>query len=51
MLASIATSIRHGFLSNTSPDLRTLLGRPLIDPLTVAADSAASLRPAVPGTR
>lgn len=47
MLASIATSVRHGFLSNTSPDLRRLLGRPPIDPLTVAADSAASLRPAV----
>ncbi|MEV6325913.1 hypothetical protein AB0M45_32820 [Nocardia sp. NPDC051787] len=45
MLASIATSVRHGFLSNTSPDLRDLLGQPLIDPLTVAADSAAALRP------
>jgi NAD(P)H dehydrogenase (quinone) len=51
MLASIATSIRHGFLSNTSPDLHSLLGRPPIDPLTVAADSAASLRPAAPESR
>ena len=51
MLASIATSIRHGFLSNTSPDLRSLLGRPLIDPLTVAAGTAASLRASAPEAR
>nr|WP_281419767.1 NmrA family NAD(P)-binding protein [Actinoplanes toevensis] len=45
MLASIATGVRHGFLDNTSPDLARLLGRPLTDPLTVAADTAASTRP------
>ncbi|GGM54040.1 NAD(P)-dependent oxidoreductase [Micromonospora sonchi] len=45
MLASIATSVRHGFLNNTSPDLVRLLGRPLTDPLTVAADTAAAMRP------
>lgn len=45
MLSSIATSIRHGILNNTSPDLRRLLARPLTDPLAVAADSATSLRP------
>ncbi|WP_406274022.1 hypothetical protein OH799_00370 [Nocardia sp. NBC_00881] len=45
ILASIATSVRHGFLSNISPDLHNLLGRPLIDPLMVAADSAAAARP------
>jgi NAD(P)H dehydrogenase (quinone) len=51
MLASIATSIRHGFLSSASPDLRSLLGRLPIEPLTVAAGSAASLRPGVPEAR
>ena len=45
MLASIAASVRHGFLSNTSPDLVQLLCRPLTDSLTVAADAAASMRP------
>lgn len=45
MLASIATSVRHGFLSDTSPELSDLLGRPLLSSLTVAADTAASLRP------
>jgi NAD(P)H dehydrogenase (quinone) len=45
MLASIATSVRHGFLSNTGPDLVQVLGRPLTDPLTVAADAVASMRP------
>ncbi|MFB8183572.1 hypothetical protein ACFC8N_48065 [Streptomyces sp. NPDC055966] len=40
MLASIATSVRHGFLSTTSPDLAQLLGRPL----TVATDTAAAMR-------
>ncbi|MGP4049757.1 NAD(P)H-binding protein [Streptomyces sp. 2A115] len=45
MLASIATSVRHGFLSNTGPDLVRLLGRPLTDPLTVATDTAATMRP------
>ncbi|MET9499634.1 NAD(P)H-binding protein [Streptomyces sp. NPDC006552] len=45
MLASIASGVRHGFLSNTTPDLVQLLGRPLTDPLTVAADTAAAMRP------
>jgi NAD(P)H dehydrogenase (quinone) len=45
MLASIATSVRHGFLRTTSPDLAQLLGRPLTDPLTVATDTAAAMRP------
>lgn len=44
MLVSMATSIRHGFLSATGPDLTTLLGRPLSDPLVIAAQSAAALR-------
>ncbi|WP_229397788.1 NAD(P)H-binding protein [Micromonospora okii] len=45
MLASIATGVRHGFLDDTGPDLARLLGRPLTDPLTVAADAAAAARP------
>ncbi|MFE9251608.1 NAD(P)H-binding protein [Streptomyces sp. NPDC007088] len=45
MLASIATSVRHGLLGDTGPDLARLLGRPLTDPLTVAADAAAATRP------
>lgn len=45
MLASIASSVRHGFLSDTTPDLVQLLDRPLTDPLTVAADTAATMRP------
>jgi NAD(P)H dehydrogenase (quinone) len=45
MLASIATSVRHGFLSTTGPDLVQLLGRPLTDPLTIATDTAAAMRP------
>ncbi|TDO33265.1 NAD(P)H dehydrogenase (quinone) [Kribbella sp. VKM Ac-2527] len=45
MLSSIATSIRHGFLNNSSVDLRTLLERSPVDPLTVAAASTTSLRP------
>lgn len=45
MLASIATSIRHGFLGSTSSELAELLGRALTDPLVVAADTAASMRP------
>lgn len=44
MLASIATGVRHGFLDNTGPDLMQLLGRPLTDPLAVAAEAATSLR-------
>lgn len=45
MLASIATSVRHGFLGNSSPDLVRLLDRPLTDALAVAADTAATMRP------
>ncbi|MFF2085980.1 NAD(P)H-binding protein [Nocardia sp. NPDC058176] len=45
MLVSIATSIRHGFLADPSPDLEKLLGRPVTDPLTVAAELTALLRP------
>ncbi|WP_299536581.1 NAD(P)H-binding protein [uncultured Streptomyces sp.] len=45
MLASIATSVRHGFLDGTGPDLVGLLGRPLTDPLAVAADTASATRP------
>ncbi|AZS84547.1 NmrA family transcriptional regulator [Streptomyces griseoviridis] len=44
MLVSIATSVRHGFLGATSPDLARLLGRPLTDPLAVATDTAAAMR-------
>ncbi|BAJ27023.1 MULTISPECIES: NmrA family transcriptional regulator [Kitasatospora] len=46
MLASIATTVRHGFLAGTSPDLAELLGRPPRDPLPVAAAAAAASRPA-----
>lgn len=46
MLTSIATSIRHGFLSNSNPDLLHLLDRPFTDALTAAADTAAAMRPA-----
>jgi NAD(P)H dehydrogenase (quinone) len=45
MLASIATSVRHGFLSTHSPDLVKLLDRPLSDAPAVAADTAAAMRP------
>ena len=38
MLASIATSVRHGFLGDSSPDLARLLDRPLADAVAVAAD-------------
>jgi NAD(P)H dehydrogenase (quinone) len=48
MLASIATSVRHGFLSNTGLDLVQLLGRPLTDSLTVATETAAAMRPDTP---
>ncbi|HEY9507115.1 MAG TPA: hypothetical protein VIQ27_14160, partial [Gemmatimonadales bacterium] len=44
MLASIATSVRHGFLNSTSVDLVQLLGRPLADTVTVAADTVAAMR-------
>ncbi|MER7744138.1 NAD(P)H-binding protein [Streptomyces bacillaris] len=45
MLASIASGVRHGFLGGVGPDLVRLLGRPLTDPLAVAAETAAALRP------
>ncbi|MFD8597384.1 NmrA family NAD(P)-binding protein [Kitasatospora sp. NPDC059646] len=41
MLSSLATSIRHGFLSATDPTLEKLLGRPLADPLAAAAAAAS----------
>ncbi|WP_336081118.1 hypothetical protein [Nocardia sp. SSK8] len=50
MVASIATAVRHGFLAAPGPDLEVLLGRPLTDPLTVAAETAALSRP-VPAVR
>lgn len=46
MLASLASSVRHGFLGNTSGDLTQLLGRPVTDPLVVAAATASAGRPA-----
>lgn len=45
MLASIASSIRHGFLADTGPDLDALLERPATDPLTIAARTTATQRP------
>ncbi|MEU9100988.1 NAD(P)H-binding protein [Streptomyces sp. NPDC048361] len=45
MLTSIATGVRHGYLGDTGPGLVRLLGRPLTDPLTVASDTAAAIRP------
>lgn len=45
MLASIASGVRHGFLGDTGPELRELIGRPLTDPLAVAAGTASALRP------
>ncbi|GAA1636689.1 NAD(P)H-binding protein [Actinoplanes couchii] len=45
MLTSIASGVRHGFLGGTGPDLARLLGRPPVDPLTVAATAAAATRP------
>lgn len=44
MLTSIATSIRHGFLSEASHDLADLLGRPPVDTAAVAARIAESTR-------
>jgi NAD(P)H dehydrogenase (quinone) len=40
MLASIASSVRHGLLGATHPDLSTLLGRPPADAVAVAAEAA-----------
>ena len=45
MFASIATSIRHGFLDGTAPDLADLLGRPARDPLPVAVAAASASKP------
>jgi NAD(P)H dehydrogenase (quinone) len=45
MLASIATSIRHGFLDGTSPDLADILSRRVRDPLATAAAVASATRP------
>ncbi|WP_405064554.1 NAD(P)H-binding protein [Kribbella sp. NBC_01505] len=48
MLASIATTIRHGFLNTSTPDLAALLDRPRTDPILVAANTlSAKLSPAV----
>jgi NAD(P)H dehydrogenase (quinone) len=45
MLVSIATGIRHGFLSGTSSDLADILGRPVSDPLATAVAAASAARP------
>lgn len=45
LLISIATSVRHGFLGGTNADLATLLGRMITDPVAIAADTAATMRP------
>ncbi|MFD4373865.1 NAD(P)H-binding protein [Streptomyces sp. NPDC058486] len=45
MLASIATSIRHGFLNATTDDLTHLLGRPPRAPLATAVAVASAARP------
>jgi NAD(P)H dehydrogenase (quinone) len=44
MLLSIATSVRHGLLDGTGPDLAALLGRPAGDPRVTAAAVAAGTR-------
>ncbi|MEU1280740.1 NAD(P)H-binding protein [Streptomyces sp. NPDC005805] len=44
MLVSLASGVRHGFLSGTDPALAELLGRPPSDPLAVAAEVAAASR-------
>ncbi|MFF2324674.1 MULTISPECIES: NAD(P)H-binding protein [unclassified Streptomyces] len=45
MLASIATSVRHGFLGGSSPALADLLGHPARDPLATAVAVASATRP------
>jgi hypothetical protein len=40
--------VRHGFLGNTTTDLAGLLGRPLADPLAVAAARIADAVSAAP---
>jgi NAD(P)H dehydrogenase (quinone) len=48
MLMSIHTSVKHGFLTGTSPDLASLLGREPSDALTVAVAAARASAPARP---
>ncbi|MES9538156.1 NAD(P)H-binding protein [Actinomadura sp. NPDC000600] len=45
MLISIATSVRHGFLDGSGPDLADILGRPIRDPLATAVAAASAARP------
>lgn len=45
MLMSIHTSVRHGFLANTSNDLTHLLGREPSDGLAVAVEAARASAP------
>jgi len=45
MLLSIASSVRHGFLSGSSDDLTRLLDRPPADALAVAVGAASAGRP------
>lgn len=45
MLVSIATGIRHGFLSGTGSDLSDILDRPVSDPLMTAVAAASATRP------
>jgi NAD(P)H dehydrogenase (quinone) len=45
LLASIATTVRHGFLGGTTHDLARLLDRPTVDALSVAVSAAAATRP------
>jgi NAD(P)H dehydrogenase (quinone) len=49
MLASIASSVRHGLLADEHPDLPSLLGRPVTDPLAVAVSAAQDARPSAAG--
>ncbi|MBT2598135.1 NAD(P)H-binding protein [Arthrobacter sp. ISL-72] len=48
MLMSIYTSVRHGFLGNTSGDLESLLRRRPKDAITVAASATATSGPSAP---
>lgn len=49
MLASIASSVRHGFLGNTGPDLEQLLDRPPTSSLRVATHTTDAMRPSGDG--
>lgn len=51
MLASVATSVRHGFLDNRTADLQSLLDHPARDPLAIAVDAAAAARPVTSASR